>query len=317
MSLFRAIQDTFSNKLSDSKASPIPPKKEPKLETVFCRSLLFVPGNRPERFDKAATSGADAIIIDLEDSVPAEHKEKSREAVRNYLQSSSPIKILVRINPLDSEYAIKDIKAILDPKLPFLPDGIVLPKAEGAATVKRLISLMGEVRVPILPISTETAGSIFEIGSFRKVSKYLMGLTWGAEDLPASIGAETSRHRDGYFTPPYEMVRNLALFGAHAAKVQAIETVYPNIRDLDGLTEYAARGLRDGFTGMMALHPDQVMIINAAFSPSEDSVEHARAVIAAFAANPGAGVLELDGKMIDKPHLIQARKIVAAAAKSV
>lgn len=317
MSLLRAIQDAISNKSNDMKKRPVTPKKEHKLESVFCRSLLFVPGNRPERFDKAASSGADSIIIDLEDSIPAEHKEKAREAVRDYLQSASPIKRLVRINPLDSEYAIKDINAILDPKLPYLPDGIVLPKAEGAATVKRLISLMGEVRVPILPIATETAGSIFEIGSFRKVSKYLMGLTWGAEDLPASIGAETSRHRDGYFTPPYEMVRNLALFGAHAAKVQAIETVYPNIRDLDGLAEYAARGVRDGYTGMMALHPDQVMIINAAFSPSEDSVEHARAIIAAFAANPGAGVLEMDGKMIDKPHLIQARKIVAAAAKLV
>ena len=317
MSLLKAIQETFSSKLSDGKTAPIPPKKESKLESAFCRSFLFVPGNRPERFDKAATSGADAIIIDLEDSVPAEHKEKSRKAVRDYLQSSSPVKTLVRINPLDSEYAIKDIKAILDSKLPHLPNGIVLPKAEGSDTVKRLISLMGEVRVPILPIATETPAAIFEMGSFRKVSKDLMGLTWGAEDLPASIGAETSRHRDGYFTPPYEMVRNLALFGAHAAKVQAIETVYPNIRDLDGLAEYAARGLRDGFTGMMALHPDQVMIINAAFSPSEESLEHARAVIAAFAANPGTGVLEMDGKMIDKPHLIQARKIVAAAAKSV
>ena len=315
MSLFRAIQDAISNKSVDRKETAPAPKKEHKLETVFCRSLLFVPGNRPERFDKAASSGADAIIIDLEDSVPAEHKEKAREAVRTYLQSPLTTKTLVRINPLDSEYAIHDIKAILDSGLPQHPSGIVLPKAEGSTTVKRLISLMGDIRVPILPIATETPAAVFEMGSFRKVSKYLMGLTWGAEDLPAAIGAETSRHSDGYFTPPYEMVRNLALFAAHAAKVQAIETVYPNIRDLDGLADYAARGVRDGYTGMMALHPDQVMIINAAFSPSDDSVDHARAIIAAFAANPGAGVLELDGKMIDKPHLIQARKIVAAAAK--
>lgn len=316
MSIFKAIQDALS-KSSDTDPAAIAPKVEHKLEAVFCRSLLFVPGNRPERFKKAADSGADAIIIDLEDSVPAEHKEQSREAVRKYLQSPLTVKTLVRINPLDSDYAIHDIKAILNSDLPHLPSGIVLPKAEGVATVKRLISLMGEIRVPILPIATETPGAIFEMGTYRKVSKYLMGLTWGAEDLPAAIGAQTSRYSDNHYTPPYEMARNLTLFAAHAAKVQAIETVYPNFRDLDGLADYAARGVRDGYTGMMAVHPDQVMIINAAFSPSEDSVDHARAVIAAFAANPGAGVLELDGKMIDKPHLIQARKIIAAAAKAI
>lgn len=283
---------------------------------IIFRSLLFVPANRPERFEKAASSGADAIIIDLEDSVPTEHKEKAREAVREYLQTPLPVETLIRINPLDSDFAIGDLKAVLDPKLPHSPDAIVLPKAEGADSIKRLISLMGEVRVPILPIATETPAAIFELGSYRRIRKHLFGLTWGAEDLPAAIGAEISRQDNGRFTPPYEMVRSMALFAAHAAKAQAIETVYPNIRDLDGLADYAARGARDGFTGMMALHPDQVMIINAAFSPNEDAVDHARAVIAAFAANPGAGVLELEGKMIDKPHLIQARKIIAAAAKN-
>lgn len=314
MSFLKAVQNVLAGKAADapetSIQTPIVDKK------IIFRSLLFVPGNRPERFDKAANSGADAIIIDLEDSVPAEHKEKARESIREYLQTPLSVETLVRIGPLDSEHAIRDIKAILDPQLPHRPDAIVLPKAEGADSVKRLLSLMGEVRIPILPIATETPSAIFELGSYRRVRKHLFGLTWGAEDLPAAIGAEASRTKDGFFTPPYEMVRSMSLFAAHAAEAQAIETVYPNIRDLEGLADYAARGARDGFTGMMALHPDQVMIINAAFSPGEDAVDHARAVIAAFAANPGAGVLELDGQMIDKPHLIQARKIIAAAAKN-
>lgn len=315
MSFLKTLQNAIAGKAADSpKEEAVAPIVDKK---IIFRSLLFVPANRPDRFDKAAMSGADAIIIDLEDSVASEHKEKARETVREYLQTPLPVETLIRINPLDSKHAILDIKAILDPKLPHHPDAIVLPKAEGADSIKRLLSLMGEIRVPILPIATETPASIFELGSYRRVRKHLFGLTWGAEDLPAAIGAQTSRIANGRYTAPYEMVRNMSLFAAHAAKAQAIETVYPKIRDLDGLADYAARGARDGFTGMMALHPDQVMIINAAFSPSEDAVGHARAVIAAFAANPSAGVLELDGKMIDKPHLIQARKIIAAAAKDV
>jgi len=313
MSLFKAIQDAFGSKEKQQVSSPKPQKQD--LERTLCRSLLFVPGNRPERFEKAVNSGADAIIIDLEDSVPAAQKEKAREAACEYLQSPSSVKTLIRINPLDSEYAVQDIKALTNSDHPHFPDAVVLPKAEGVDSIKRLISLMGETRLPILPIATETPVAIFEMGSYKHVRKHLFGLTWGAEDLPAAIGASTSRKDDGRYTPPYEMVRSLTLFAAHSARVQAIETVYPDIRDLDGLSDYAARGVRDGYTGMMALHPDQVMIINAAFSPSEDSVDHARSIIAAFAANPGAGVLELDGKMIDKPHLIQARKIIAAAAK--
>ncbi len=314
MSLFKAIQDAIGK-------SPEPPKAKlerpvSNLKDVQFRSLLFVPGNRPERFEKAANSGADAIIIDLEDSVSDDHKEKSREAVREFLASALPVKIFVRINPLDSEFARDDIKSILDPNIVHMPDAIVLPKAEGYTTIKQLLSMMHNVRIPILPIATETPSAIFELGSYKRVRKHLMGLTWGAEDLPAAIGAETSREEDGSYTPPYEMIRNMALFAAHSAEVQAIETVYPNIKDLDGLANYAARAARDGFTGMMALHPSQIMIINAAFSPNVESVAHARAIIAAFAANPGAGALQLDGKMIDKPHLIQARKIIAKAAKN-
>jgi citrate lyase subunit beta/citryl-CoA lyase len=153
---------------------------------------------------------------------------------------------------------------------------------------------------------------LFQLGTFGGV-KRLAALTWGAEDLPAAVGATTSREEDGRLTPPYEVARALCLFGAAAAGVAPIETVYPAFRDLDGLAAYAARARRDGFVGMMAIHPDQVPVINAAFTPSEAEVAHARAVIAAFEANPGAGALSLDGRMIDRPHLVQAQRTLAAA----
>ena len=155
-----------------------------------------------------------------------------------------------------------------------------------------------------------------ELGSYGAVAERLAGLTWGAEDLPAAIGAATSRESDGRYTPPYELARSLTLFGAHAAGVAAIETVFPAFRDLDGLGAYAARAARDGFTGMMAIHPAQVPVINAAFSPSAEAVAQARAVVAAFAANPGAGALQLDGRMIDAPHLKQARLLLQRAGEA-
>jgi len=162
-----------------------------------------------------------------------------------------------------------------------------------------------------LPIATETPAAIFQLGTYREVSDRLAGLTWGAEDLPAAIGAVTSREPNGQYTPPYELARSLTLFAAHAAGCAAIETVYPAFRDLEGLSAYAACAARDGFTGMMAIHPTQVEIINAAFTPSEEAVAHARAVVAAFEANPDAGVLSIEGKMIDAPHLKQARLVLA------
>ena len=171
----------------------------------------------------------------------------------------------------------------------------------------------GAALPPVLPIATETPAAIFTLGSYGEVAPRLAGLTWGAEDLPAAIGAVGSRHADGSYTAPYEMVRALALFGAHAAGVAAIETVYPDIADTDGLAAYVARGRRDGFTGMMAIHPAQIATINAGFSPSEAEIEHARAVVAIFAAHPGAGALKLDGKMVDRPHLKQAETLLARA----
>ena len=269
------------------------------------RSLLFVPGDRPERFARAAVSGADALILDLEDSVVPARKAAARVAIAEYLAQDEGVKRFVRVNPLDSAFIADDLAALRVAR----PDGLVLPKAQGADDIERLHDLLP---LPILPVATETPAAIFGLGSYRQVSARLAGVTWGAEDLPAAVGASTSREADGRFTPPYELARSLTLFAAHAAGVAAIETVYPDFRDEAGLAGYAARGRRDGFTGMLAIHPVQVPIINAAFSPGEDELAHARAVVAAFAASPDAGALQLDGRMIDAPHLKAAQRLLAA-----
>ncbi|WP_375393083.1 HpcH/HpaI aldolase/citrate lyase family protein [uncultured Sphingomonas sp.] len=269
------------------------------------RSLLFVPGDRPERMEKALGAGADALILDLEDSVAPARKAEARAAVAAFLRGAArgPA-LLVRINPLGGGLAEDDLAAIL----PARPDGIVLPKAEGAASVR---ALAAHTDLPILPIATETPAAIFALGSYGEVGARLLGLTWGAEDLPAAIGATAAREADGRYTPPIETARALALFAAHAAGVAAIETVFPAFRDAAGLAAYAARGRRDGFSGMMAIHPDQVAVINRAFTPTDTEVAHARAVVDAFAAAPDAGVLSIDGRMVDAPHLAQARRVLA------
>ncbi|WP_294217235.1 CoA ester lyase [uncultured Sphingomonas sp.] len=273
------------------------------------RSLLFVPGDRPERFAKAAASGADAIILDLEDSVAIAAKAAAREAVARYLAEPADVIRFVRVNPLGSGDLDADLAVARG------ADGVMLPKAEGATDIAALVARIGDTVVPILPVATETPRAVFALGGYDAVAERLAGLTWGAEDLPAAIGASAARESDGRYTPPYEVVRTLALMGAHAAGVAAIETVYPAIRDAEGLAAYAARGARDGFTGMMAIHPAQVAAINAAFTPGDEALADARAVVAAFAAAPGAGALQLDGRMIDAPHLKQARALLARAGE--
>ena len=275
------------------------------------RSLLFVPGDRPERMEKALGLGADALILDLEDAVAAPAKVAARAAVRAFLDAwtgSSGPALFVRVNPLDSAFVADDVAAIAGGGM----TGVVLPKAEGRGSVATLRAMLpGDYR--ILPIASETARAVFTLGDYD--GQGLAGLTWGAEDLPAAIGAATAREADGSYTDPYRVVRALTLFGAHAAGVPAIETVYPDFRDLDGLADYAARGRRDGFTGMMAIHPAQVPVINAAFSPSEREIDHARRIVALFDANPGAGALQMDGRMVDAPHLRAARRLLAAAGE--
>jgi citrate lyase subunit beta/citryl-CoA lyase len=275
------------------------------------RSLLFVPGDRPERMEKALGLGADALILDLEDSVAAAAKPAAREAVAAFLSTAKrTIPLFVRVNPLDGGLADADLEAVVKAA----PDGIMLPKSEGGISVRDLdhrLTKLGNTKAVILALATETASSIFQLGTYGGLTKRLVALSWGAEDLPAAVGAATAREEDGSFTPPYELARSLTLFGAHAAGVPAIETVYPNFKNVEGMTAYAARGRRDGFSGMLAIHPSQIPIINQAFSPSEAELEHARKVVEAFEANPGAGVLQLDGKMIDYPHLKQAKRILA------
>lgn len=279
------------------------------------RSLLFVPGDRPERMEKALGCGADALILDLEDAVAPAAKEEARGHVARFVAAHSGAALFVRINPLNTAGSRRDLEVVL----PARPSGFVLPKAEGGASVAELsrrLSDGGDDRARILAIATETPAAMFQLGTYGGQER-LAGLTWGAEDLPAAIGAATSREADGSYTAPYELARSLCLFGAAAAGVAPIETVYPDFRNLEGLAAYAARGRRDGFTGMMAIHPAQVPVINEAFTPSESEIEYARAVVAAFEASPGAGALALNGKMIDRPHLMQAKRVLAVAESDV
>lgn len=261
--------------------------------------------------EKALGAGADALILDLEDSVSLEHKGKAREFVVNFLaRTPRGVPLFVRINPLSSALVDDDLVAIVSAR----PDGIVLPKAEGGNSLIDLdqrLKNLGDINAVILPIATETPAAMFKLGSYGGVTPRLCGLTWGAEDLSAAISASASREADGRYTAPYEIARSLLLFGAHAAGVPAIETVYPAFSDGEGLKAYAMRGQRDGFTGMMAIHPSQVPIINAAFTPSQTERDWARRVVELFDRNPGAGVLSLDGKMVDAPHLTQARRVLA------
>lgn len=279
------------------------------------RSLLFVPADRPERFAKAAATGADALIIDLEDSVSSEHKEAGRVAVAELLRGPrlGP-HIFVRINPLDGAFIEADLASLAGLR----PAGIVLPKAEGARSIATLEANFLRYQLagtPILPIATETPTAIFHLGTYAEVSSFLAGLTWGAEDLPAAIGAVTSREDDGSYTPPYQLARSLTLFAAHAAGISAIETVFPEFKNLGGLAAYASRAARDGFTGMMAIHPSQVATINSAFAPSETELAQARRIVEIFEQNPGQSAFALDGKMIDFPHLKQARCILERASE--
>lgn len=272
------------------------------------RSLLFVPGDRPDRMEKALGCGADALILDLEDSVTLNAKPAARRAAADFLrQTKGRIRLFVRINPLDSGLLDDDLAAILE--VP--PDGLVLPKAEGASSVEALSAKAPGI--PILPIATETPAAIFQLGSYVSVRDHLLGLTWGAEDLPAAIGALGARDETGRYTAPYELTRSLTLFGAHAAGVAAIETIYPALADADGLAAYTRRARFDGFNGMMAIHPAQVPVINQAFTPTPEELAEAQAIVDAFAANPDQGALRFAGRMIDAPHLKQAKRLLEYA----
>ncbi|OCC23764.1 citrate lyase [Croceicoccus estronivorus] len=272
------------------------------------RSLLFVPGDRPDRMEKALKLGADALILDLEDAVAPAAKDEARAAVAAQLAQARDhgATLIVRVNPVDSSFIADDLAAIL----PASPDAIMLPKAEGKDSIETLQDLAGQSLPPLLPLTCETPGSVFELGSFRDHATTLCGLTWGAEDLASGIGAESNRDSAGALTPPFAHARTMTLFAAKACGVPAIETVHPDIRDEAGLVRRAARAAQDGFTGMMAIHPSQVPIINRAFTPDANAIARAQAIVDAFANDPGMGVLTINGKMVDAAHLKQAQALL-------
>jgi citrate lyase subunit beta/citryl-CoA lyase len=284
------------------------------------RSLLFVPADSPRKLEKSLDSGADALIVDLEDAVALAAKPAAREGAHDFLRAAGKMArrpmLIVRINALDSGLADADLDAIM----PAAPDAIMLPKSRRGADVQHL-SVKLAVReaendlpdgaVRIIPIATETADAIFGLASYAGASARLAGLTWGAEDLAAALGAETNRLADGGYADPYRLARAMTLFAARAADVEPIDTVFPNFRDEAGLRAECAAARRDGFTGKMAIHPGQVAAINEAFTPSAEALDHARKIVAAFARQPDAGVLNLDGAMIDRPHLKQAERLLA------
>ena len=286
------------------------------------RSLLFVPADSPRKLEKSLESGADALIIDLEDAVALAAKPAARVAARDFLRATQAAArrpmLIVRVNALDTGLVDADLDAIM----PAAPDAIMLPKSRHGADVQHL-SVKLAVReaendlpdgaVKIIPIATETADAIFGLSSYAGASARLAGLTWGAEDLAAALGAETNRLEDGSYADPYRLARAMTLFAARAADVEPIDTVFPNFRDEARLRAECAAARRDGFTGKMAIHPSQVAAINAAFTPSPEALDHARKIVAAFAREPDAGVLNLDGAMIDRPHLKRAERLLARA----
>ena len=284
------------------------------------RSLLFVPGDSERKLTKGLASGADALILDLEDSVAPANRPPARTLTAAFIAEARKSErrplLYVRINPLDGEDWESDLAAVM----PARPDGIVMPKPNSGDDVDRLAIALshadsGAGGAPngtrILPIVTETPLSVLNLRSYVGVSARMIAMSWGAEDLGAVVGSLANRDERGQFTSPYRLVRDLCLITAAAAAVEPIDTVYVNFRDTAGLEAETREARRDGFTGKMAIHPDQVAPINAIFTPTEAEVTYARAVIAAF--DGAAGVASLNGMMLDKPHLKLAEKVLARA----
>jgi len=287
------------------------------------RSMLFIPGDSEKKLAKGDGSGADALILDLEDAVAPENKPIARQRTAAYLagrpRGRRPMQLWVRVNPFDTGMTLADLAAITGGA----PDGIMAPKVDGPEDVRRLshyldaFEAQAEVEpgsIRILPVATETAIAPFHLGNYAAAKlDRLFGLTWGAEDLSTAIGASTNLGPDGQWALTYQIVRSMTLLGAQAAGVQAIDTLYTNFRNEAGLRASCAVAAAEGFTGRIAIHPAQVAAINESFSPSNEDIAHAQAVIAAFDASAGAGAVQLNGKMLDIPHLKQARNVLARA----
>jgi citrate lyase subunit beta / citryl-CoA lyase len=288
------------------------------------RSLLFVPGDDEKKLAKALGSGADALLIDLEDSVATSRKAEARNTTRNFIAQNKELanrpQLFVRVNAHDTGLVSEDLDAVM----PSGPEGIMLPKSQcgddvvllsAKIAVREAENNLPDCGTTIIAIATETARSLFHMGTYVGITRRLTGLTWGGEDLSADIGAEANRLSNGTYTDPYRLARSLCLFAASAAQAQAIDSVYTNFRDMEGLKDECEAARRDGFTGKMAIHPAQVPLINAVFTPSEAAVARATRIIALFAADPDAGVIGLDGEMLDRPHIRRAERVLAAGKK--
>ncbi|WP_421779129.1 HpcH/HpaI aldolase/citrate lyase family protein [Hoeflea sp.] len=287
------------------------------------RSLLFVPGDSPRKMEKASTSGADALILDLEDSVSPSRKAEAREHVAKFVAGAERTfpapRLIVRVNALDTGLTDDDLTAVIGAR----PDAVLLPKAGSGADIQDLGARIAVVEaeaglsdgcVLIHALMTETAAGLLQAGSFAGKSKRLSALAWGAEDLAADIGATSNKDESGHYTDVFTMARSLTLLAAAQSGVEAVDTVFTDFRDMQALKLECQAAVRDGFSGKMAIHPDQVPVINAAFTPAAEDVERAIKILALFAAaGPDAGVLSLEGKMIDKPHLRQAERIARRA----
>jgi citrate lyase subunit beta / citryl-CoA lyase len=286
------------------------------------RSALFVPGDDEKKLAKALGSGADALIVDLEDSVAPSAKERARRIAAEFLSAQSAQaprpRLFLRVNPLESGLTDADLDAVMAAA----PEGIVLPKSLNGASVQQLGVKLGvrealfglaDGATSIIAIATESARALFGMESYRGCSARLHGLAWGGEDLSADLGAEGNRLPGGAYAGPYALARNLTLLGATAARVAPIDAVFTNFRDLEGLREEAIAARRDGFWAKMAIHPAQAAIINEVFTPTREAIAQAQAIIAAFDAAPGAGVVALDGEMLDRPHRLRAEAILARA----
>lgn len=290
-------------------------------ETGLMRSLLFVPGDSEKKLEKGFSSGADVVIVDLEDSVAPANKENARRIAADFLsarQSGGKPAVYVRVNDLSTGLTDGDLAAVAGAR----PQGIMLPKSTSGADVQQLSAKLRvheaqnglpDGGIAIIAIATETAASLFTGATYAGASARLAGLTWGAEDLSAAIGARSARDADGRYTDVFRLARTVTLLAASAAETTAIDSVYPDFRDLAGLEAECLEAERDGFTAKMAIHPAQVPVINAAFTPSAEAIEHSQAVVAAFEAAGNPGVVGIGGKMYDRPHLRLAERLLARA----
>lgn len=283
---------------------------------IKMRSWLFAPGDSEKKMAKAADSAADIALFDLEDAVATENKPLARQMVHGFLaaRSKGRERLWVRVNPLDGPYTLDDLAAIM----PARPGGIMLPKVYGRQDVELLDHYLTAFEAahgiergstPLIVLVTETAEAMFHTGDYKGAPR-VVALTWGAEDLADSIGASSNRNADGSYGFTYELARSMCLLGAATAGVTAIETIQGDFRDLDGLKARAENVRRDGYRGMLAIHPAQVDVINAAFTPTEEEIAEAQAIVDIFAANPGVGAIGYKGGMLDRPYLSRAEQLL-------